>query len=141
MPNEIYGRQLALQLSEIEDRDALQDTDIIGAFLTELVGRIGMRVLAGPLVALVDGPPDKRGCSGVILLHESHAAIHTYSLLGQAFIDIFSCAEFEVSDSISLAAEFFGHYKNTEQTLSKRGRHWGGDIQSAMAAWANRHKP
>lgn len=137
MSTNVYGFHLTLRASNIRDQAALDDLLLIGGFLRSLVKRIGMRVLAGPLVEREDGPEDKYGCSGIVLLYESHAAIHTYPRMGELFIDVFSCKEFDVSDVNVTVLKFFGPYRLSEQTLFERGVHWGANVNEEMVAWAN----
>ena len=70
---------------------ALDDEIEVAKFLKKLVAALGMRVRAGPLCGRNGGAPEKNGISGAVILYESHAAIHTYSQLRAAFLDIFSC--------------------------------------------------
>src|SRR5882724_8617011 len=89
-----YGMHLTVRIANVEKQAVLNDRDAVSGFLSDLVDRVGMRVLAGPLVGIEEGVPEKRGMSAVIILYESHAAIHTYPELGEAFLDLFSCKRF-----------------------------------------------
>ncbi len=129
-----YGIHLTMRMTEIENREALEGPNV-EHFLRELVGRIGMRILAGPLTGEENGDPMHRGWSGVVILYESHAAIHTYPELGQAFLDIFSCKPYEVSKVKEILGEFFGGFKVTEQTLFDRGIHWSNNAEAEMTNW------
>ena len=130
-----YGVHLTLRIADIERRQALQSGPAIAAFLSDLVGQIGMRILAGPLTAEETGPPDKRGWSSVVILYESHAAIHTYPELGEVFLDLFSCKPYEVSDVKEMFQRCFGSYTIKEQEIFDRGIHWGEDIHAEMDSW------
>ena len=129
-----YGVHLVMRLSEIENRAALEGQNVT-RFLTDLVGRIGMRILAGPLVAEENGDPMHRGWSGVIILYESHAAIHTYPELGQAFLDIFSCKPYEVELVKEILSESFGSFTIVEQNVFNRGIHWSSNAEAEMKTW------
>ena len=131
-----YGKHLTLRISDLEPPDALDSEADVRDFLKELVHHIGMRVLAGPLVGYEDGEPEKRGTSGVVILYESHAAIHTYPELGQLFLDVFSCKEFSVQDVHDVLHRHYGSYHVMEEHVQDRGIHWGPDVIAESHNWA-----
>ena len=134
-----YGVHLVLRLVNIERRSALDEAETISNFLKALVARVGMRILAGPLTAAEDGPGDKRGKSGVVILYESHAALHTYPELGEAFLDIFSCKEpITPRPCWKCWKSSLGAYSILEQDQFDRGIHWGADIHAEMETWRSR---
>jgi S-adenosylmethionine decarboxylase len=130
-----YGIHLTLRLSKIERRDSLDNGETVRQFLETLVKAVDMRILAGPIIGREDGPEDKCGWSGVVILYESHAAIHTYSGIGDAFVDLFSCRAFSVDTVIDVLASFFGDFRIVEQSVVDRGRHWDDGPQAEMSAW------
>ena len=89
----------------------------------------------GPLVAEECSTEGKSGCSGLILLYESHAAIHTYVDLKEAFIDIFSCREFNVESVQGTINEFFGSHEIVEEQICDRGFHWQTNLQQTLKEW------
>lgn len=131
-----YGLQLMLRISKIQNKEVLNDAGFIARLLVDLVGRIGMRVLAGPLTGIEGGEPEKQGCSGIIILYESHAAIHTYSYLGEAFVDIFSCKAFDPADVVLFLRETLGDLEITEEKIVDRGRDWSRNIAKEFGDWA-----
>ena len=137
MLTDTYGLHLTLRLDGIENREALDDPEAVIGFLKSLVKRVDMRILAGPLTGREDGGPDRSGVSGVVILYESHAAIHTYPWLGGAFVDIFSCREFDHEVVLGVFDEFFGAHRVRELETQTRGRHWGADIEREQLAWSN----
>lgn len=130
-----YGMHLTLRLSDVERHGALDGSKPLADLLTTLVDRIGMRILAGPLVGEEKGVPEKRGWSGVVILYESHAAIHTYPELGEAFLDIFSCRSFDIDTITETLGEFLGGFTVAEQHLFDRGVHWGPNVAQEMSTW------
>jgi S-adenosylmethionine decarboxylase len=132
---DVYGLHLMMRVSKVDNRAALADGETITRFLVDLVDALGMNVLAGPLVTQEAGEPQRAGYSGVIILYESHAAIHTYSNLGEAFIDVFSCKPYDVEIVERMMAETFGDYEVVEQTMLGRGVHWGTNVEREMDAW------
>lgn len=134
---DVYGLHLTLRVSEVENRTALGDPGRIATFLRELVHAVGMRILAGPVTGIENDPPENAGCSGVVILYESHAAIHTYSTRGEAFLDIFSCKPFEIERVRMKLRHFFGAHRITEETVVERGHHWGTEASGELRRWAN----
>ena len=137
MATTTYGLHLTLRLSEVERRDLLDDSKSVLDLLVALVHRIGMRILAGPLAGREEGDRDHSGCSGVVILYESHAAIHTYPERGELFLDIFSCRPFEVAEVIELLRSILGYFRIVEQATQQRGIHWSFDIDREMSSWMN----
>ena len=135
MTDSSYGLHLTLRVAEIRDVAALDDQTAIANFLVALVHRINMRILAGPLVSREQGAPDKQGCSGVIILYESHAAIHTYPALGTAFIDVFSCRSFSFESIGHVLTDFFGPHQIIEAVEQERGLHWSNTVRQHLEAW------
>jgi S-adenosylmethionine decarboxylase len=130
-----YGHHLLLRLSGIRDVGALERPEQVAECLRTLVQRVGMRVLAGPLIGQEEGPPEKRGCSGVVILYESHAAIHTYPALGEAFVDLFSCRAFDLDTVAGTLEAFFGPHRIAERTVLERGVHWSPDAARELDTW------
>jgi S-adenosylmethionine decarboxylase len=131
-----YGDELTLRLSGITDVRALDDDQTLTTFMRELVARIGMTVIAGPLVATEGGPPEKSGKSAVVILAESHAAIHTYPHLREIFVNVFSCKPFHESDVLAEFHRLVGDYEITEHTLKRRGEEWPRDLTAAERLWS-----
>lgn len=131
----VYGRHLMMRLGAIEGDDLLDDPAGLERYLGDLVTGIGMRILSGPHVSTEDHDGDRYGHSGVVVLYESHAAIHTYPRRRSMFLDVFSCMHFEVGDVCRLTKEAFGSFDVIESRLLDRGLHWVGDAASELAAW------
>ena len=68
----------------------------VNDILNELPGRIGMKILAGPLV--VAGKPENPGWTGFVIIDKSHISIHTFSNGNLISIDVFSCVQFDVNE-------------------------------------------
>ena len=131
----IYGMHLTLRIGQIERRTALVGTQQVTTLLETLVERVGMRVLAGPMVAEERGIPERHGWSGVVILYESHAAIHTYPNQQEAFIDLFSCKDFEPSLVLDTLRSFLGSFVVLEQDMHDRGYHWGTNVHNELTTW------
>ncbi len=131
-----YGFHLMMRVAEVERPTALADPNVVSAFLRSLVDRVGMSILAGPLVETESGGPERFGVSGVVILCESHAAVHTYPDLGQAFVDLFSCRAFDRGAVTGVVTEFFGRHQVVENELRPRGAHWGTDVARQLRSWS-----
>lgn len=132
---DVYGLHLMMRVSNVRNRAALSNSESINRFLVELVHELGMNVLAGPMVTEEAGEPQRAGYSGVIILYESHAAIHTYSNLGEAFLDVFSCKPYDVTRVEDVMSRYFGEFEIIEQTTLGRGVHWGTNVEREMETW------
>ncbi|GAA4924813.1 S-adenosylmethionine decarboxylase family protein [Actinoplanes utahensis] len=131
-----YGDELTLRLSHIADTRLLDDDATLTRFMRDLVGRIGMTVIAGPLIATEDGPPEKAGKSAVVILAESHAAIHTYPHLREILVNVFSCKPFREADVLAEFHRLVGDYEISERTLTRRGEEWPRDLTAARTLWS-----
>jgi len=69
--------------------DRLDDVDQLRACLESAARSCGLTAVAPPLLHHFDGG----GVTGVILLAESHIAVHTFPEHGYAAVDVFSCGD------------------------------------------------
>jgi S-adenosylmethionine decarboxylase len=130
-----YGTHLLLLLSSIENGEALDSPAGLCKFLVDLVTRVGMRVLDGPRVVTESTDSEKYGHSAVIILYESHAAVHTYPAHASLFLDLFSCKPFDDKDVISACRELFGGFEISERLLLDRGTHWNSSAETSIRDW------
>ncbi|WP_229073124.1 S-adenosylmethionine decarboxylase family protein [Actinoplanes sp. DH11] len=131
-----YGDELTLRLSAVTDIRPLDDEQQLTTFMRDLVARIGMTVIAGPLVATEGGPPEKSGKSAVVILAESHAAVHTYPHLREVLVNVFSCKPFHESDVLAEFHRVVGDFEIAERSLSRRGEEWPRDLTAARQLWS-----
>jgi S-adenosylmethionine decarboxylase len=77
-------------------REKLADMDLIFNTLDTFPAKIKMNKIMPPYVFKYVGKfPEDWGISGVVLIAESHISIHTFPDKEHAFIDIFSCKDFD----------------------------------------------
>ncbi|WP_232050517.1 S-adenosylmethionine decarboxylase family protein [Actinoplanes sp. OR16] len=114
----------------------LDDEETLATFMRDLVTRIGMTVIAGPLVATEGGPPEKSGKSAVVILAESHAAVHTYPHLREVLVNVFSCKPFREADVLAEFRRLVGDFEITERAFSRRGEEWPRDLTAARELWS-----
>ena len=81
------GRQILVELYGC-DRDVLDSEDLIREILLEGVRRSGATIITDTFHTF-----SPHGVSGVIVIAESHVAIHTWPEHGYAAIDVFTCGE------------------------------------------------
>ncbi|MCX6641996.1 MAG: S-adenosylmethionine decarboxylase [Candidatus Bathyarchaeota archaeon] len=65
------------------------------AILNELPGRIGMHILAGPLI--VEGVPENPGWTGFVIIDKSHISVHSFNDGNRISVDLFSCKMFDTN--------------------------------------------
>jgi len=92
------GHHVLLDLSGI-DSVRLDDAAWLGEALSQAARRGGARV-----VDLRFSRFEPQGVSGVVVLAESHVAIHTWPELGFAALDVFTCGDPGVGDAVAAEA-------------------------------------
>lgn len=100
------------------DKDVLNDEEFVCDFLHTLPDMIGMTKISQPFVIKYPGRSDsfdKGGVSAYILIAESHITIHTFAAQRHAFIDIFSCKDFDIEK-----AEQYIRQKFRPERIDKR---------------------
>jgi len=84
-----------------------KDETILNQWLTDLVKKVRMVVVAGPSSIYVDEPGNE-GITGTVTLATSHAAIHVWDKPNPAFFqfDIYSCSEFSADEVLDHFEQF-----------------------------------
>lgn len=124
-----FGPHLTIDASGC-DRSRLIDQLFIYRLLDELPPKIGMTKMTLPyVVEWLDKWAKTPGFSGFVMLAESHISVHTFPDSDYAFIDIFSCREFDVKKATKLLVEAFGAKKVTINMIKR-----GLDFNRAQAA-------
>ena len=70
--------------------------ELVYSILRELPSRIGMKIIAGPIV--VEGNPNNPGWTGFVVIDKSHIAIHTFTEGDRISIDVYSCQPFNAGE-------------------------------------------
>lgn len=102
-----FGPQLVLDLKGC-NKKKLGDEVFIRSLLDRLPAMIDMTKISEPSVMYYPGKEDSfdhGGCSGFVLIAESHIAVHTFVDQGHAFFDIFSCKTFDCQKAIQILRE------------------------------------
>ena len=106
----------------------LDDLDLIYRTLDTLPDRIRMTKIMPPYVFRnVSSAGTVVGCSGFVLIAQSHISIHTFPRRGIITADIFSCDNFEVQEALGSLKDAFQPTR-VEWHLLDRGREFPRDI-------------
>lgn len=108
-----YGKELILDLHECDpgtfDRKSLE------RFFVDLCKLIDMRREdlhfwddEGLPEEECQTEPHLKGTSAIQFLLTSNVTVHTLDLLGNVYVNIFSCKEFDANDATSFCIAFFG---------------------------------
>lgn len=107
--------------------EKLADFELIRRILDELPKEMEMTKVLHPIVQRFGGEPGaSSGVSGVVIIAESHIAIHTFPAQRFISVDIFSCKAFDLSKAVQRVVEEFeiGHH---ETHLINRGKEFPKD--------------
>lgn len=84
---EALGRQILVEFYDC-DREVLNNEDLIRELMLEGVRQSGATIISDTFHAF-----SPFGVSGVVVIAESHVAIHSWPEHGYAAVDIFTCGE------------------------------------------------
>lgn len=105
------------------DADALDDVERIGAYMLEAARVAGATVISSQFHKFAP-----QGVSGVVVIAESHFAIHTWPERGYAALDVFTCGEtLRAEDGLRCLALRF------HATSMESARHLRGDSRRIEA--------
>ena len=88
-------------------------SETVESILLELPGKIGMKIIAGPVI--VEGNECNPGWTGFVVIDKSHIAIHTFTEGNRISIDVYSCQPFDVGE-----VERYLHKKVSLTRVNKR---------------------
>ncbi len=91
--------------------------EAVDAILHELPGRIGMKILAGPVV--VAGHDCNPGWTGFVVIDKSHISIHTFTEGSRISIDVYSCQPFDVGEVESYLKSTIGLVKIKKRVVNR----------------------
>jgi S-adenosylmethionine decarboxylase len=92
-------------------------SDTVDGVLRELPSRIGMRIIAGPVV--VEGDPSNPGWTGFVVIDKSHISIHTFTEGSRISVDVYSCQPFEAGEVRAYLTQRLGLTKISERLLTR----------------------
>jgi S-adenosylmethionine/arginine decarboxylase-like enzyme len=107
MERTMWGKHLIIDMSA-GDRDRVQSAQHISRFVETLVETIGMKAYGAPLLEhFAEHLPDAAGYSLVQLIETSAITGHFCDLSGDAYIDIFSCKDFDSELAVEVVRAAF----------------------------------
>ena len=128
----MFGPHLLLEAYGAR-KEKLQDIALISDLLDNFPEKMQMTKIMPPYVFKYDGGEIKEdwGISGVVLIAESHIALHTFPEKGFFTLDIFSCKEFNIRQAVDIVLEVFEplHF---DETVITRGREFPKSIGRAV---------
>jgi len=97
-----------------------ESAEAVSAFLTDLVGLLGMKILTGPHVGFVD-QEGNRGATGVVVIETSHCAIHVWEEPDPKLIqiDVYTCGPCDPQQIFDLIKERFDPVKLEHKYLDR----------------------
>jgi S-adenosylmethionine decarboxylase len=128
---EMFGPHLTLDLSECDPRK-LSDLSQIYDLLDELPDVIGMHKISPPYTFIYrpSENPAEWGVSGFVIIAESHISIHTFPDRNSAFVDVFSCKQFDIHKAVDyIVAKLDAH--KADKKLSGRGKEYPRQVEAA----------
>ncbi len=99
--------------------ELLSDVNKVRALINTLPAAIGMTPISPVVMAPYEHPSDLylNGVSGIIMIAESHLAIHTFPALGKAWLTLASCREFH-QPTIAFAFHEMFNFESMKSTGS-----------------------
>ena len=107
----MFGPHLIIDGSHCDTRK-LADRILVEQVLNDYPAAIGMTKIGGPYMFEYQAPdPAYSGVSGLVVIAESHIAIHTFPELDYFTMDIFSCKNFDHEKAIDYIRKRFRRAK------------------------------
>jgi S-adenosylmethionine decarboxylase len=121
----VFGPHLIIDGSRC-NTEKLADRNIVEQVLNEYPAAIGMTKIGGPYMFEYQAPdPAYSGVSGIVVIAESHIAIHTFPELDYFTMDIFSCKNFDHELAIDYIKRAFD-VEEMDRMLVQRGLSFKG---------------
>lgn len=112
-----WGKSFHIDLIEC-DSAALTNEAGLKRFIGELIKRINM-VAHGPCYIDKFGDGPLYGMSAMQFIKTSSITVHCDDKGGRAFVDIFSCKDFDTDIALEYTKEYFGSTKVKTTTLDR----------------------
>lgn len=127
----MFGPHLTLDLSECNPHK-LSDLSYIYNLLDELPDVISMHKITPPYTFIYRPTknPSEWGVSGFVIIAESHISIHTFPDRGHAFVDIFSCKQFDIHKAMNYVVSSL-EARKADRKLSGRGKEYPREVLAA----------
>jgi S-adenosylmethionine decarboxylase len=130
---QLFGPHLILDGTRCDTRK-LGDRILIEQLLSDYPAAIGMTKIGGPYMFEYQAPdPAYSGVSGIVVIAESHIAIHTFPELDYFTMDIFSCKNFDHEKAITYIKDALD-VREMDRMLVQRGLSFRGPHHGANGA-------
>jgi S-adenosylmethionine decarboxylase len=87
----MHGLHLIADLQGCRGETPLDDCDALRALCLDAIARAGLRAVGSLFHPFVGEDGQAQGVTGVVLLVESHLAVHTWPELGSVTADVYVC--------------------------------------------------
>ena len=128
----MFGPHLLLEAYG-SPKEKLSNVGMISDLLDVYPEKLNMHKIMPPYVFKYDGGKvkDDWGISGVVLIAESHIALHTFPEKEFFTFDIFSCKEFDIRSAVDLILDALQpvHF---DETVFNRGREFPRSVGRAV---------
>jgi S-adenosylmethionine decarboxylase len=129
----VFGPHLIIDGSRCDTRK-LADRNLVEQVLNDYPAAIGMTKIGGPYMFEYQAPdPAYSGVSGLVVIAESHIAIHTFPELDYFTMDVFSCKNFDHETAIEYIRQAFD-VKEMDRMLVQRGLSFKGPHHGKQGA-------
>ncbi len=136
----MFGPHLIVDGSKCNTQK-LGDRILIEQLLNDYPRAIGMTKIGGPYMFEYQAPdPEYSGVSGLVVIAESHIAIHTFPELDYFTMDIFSCRNFDHELAIAYIKEAL-EVQEMDRVLLQRGLSFHGPHHGAFGSDAETGQP
>ncbi|HEX6797977.1 MAG TPA: adenosylmethionine decarboxylase [Ktedonobacterales bacterium] len=129
----MFGPHLIIDGSRC-DTKKLANRTLVEQVLNDYPAAIGMTKIGGPYMFEYQAPdPAYSGVSGIVVIAESHIAIHTFPELDYFTMDIFSCKNFDHELAIEYIKNAFD-VREMDRMLVQRGLSFKGPHHGKLGA-------
>jgi len=136
----LFGPHLIIDGSKCNTQK-LGDRILIEQLLNDYPRAIGMTKIGGPYMFEYQAPdPEYSGVSGLVVIAESHIAIHTFPELDYFTMDIFSCRNFDHEAAIDYIKKAL-EVEEMDRVLLQRGLSFHGPHHGSFGSDADTGQP
>lgn len=112
-----WGKSTSINLSDC-DRKRLNDPKALKLFIQKIIKKIHM-IAHGPCYVERFGIGKLAGYSAMQFIETSSITVHCDEVGNRAFIDVFSCKDFDAEEAKKFAIKFFRAKKASSVTLDR----------------------
>ena len=124
-----FGSHLMIDGHHAE-KSKLEDKNFIHSLLERLPLEMDMhKIMPVHVIDVTGSQPEDSGITGVVIVAESHIAIHTFPEKRFVSLDVFSCKDFDTQKAVSSLVEAF-QIGRFETHLINRGKEFPHDLAS-----------